>query len=183
MPASESAPATAKIKTPSHSLPSPLQWDSDKIKASLAAPRSSALSENSRDRKSSKAPPTQSHLECVCKLTWAQSYIQAGVELVRIALEGYVGMTREWWCSSCPKMWAQFVRNEKSKARGEVLLSESRCFLLIHLIASGFLGCPQLRSSSLKVTTRDGCIRIFFSFNLLFLLLKMIWGWQEQPIS
>lgn len=32
-----------------------------------------------------------------------------------------------------------------------MLLSESRCLLLIHLIASGFLCCPQLQRASLQV--------------------------------
>lgn len=48
-----------------------------------------------------------------------------------------------------------------------MLLSESRCLSLIHLIASGFLCCPQLKSS-LQVTAELQetvvCIRTFFIF-------------------
>lgn len=39
---------------------------------------------------------------------------------------------------------------------------------LTHLIASGFLGCPQLQRSSVKVTTRDGCILVFFFFLIFY---------------
>lgn len=129
MPASESAtplPNKNAITCP----PSPTVGQRQKVKASLTAPQSSALSEKQqRNKKELWVPPTQSDPECFRSFSTA-----VDLALVKIVLEGYAGMTREWWSFSCPKMRAQFVRNEKVKPEVNCCyLKADFCYLIISL--------------------------------------------------